>query len=217
MRFDAGTIRAFDSSRATEAGQVRDVVVFTALTVIGAKVYIPHEPVPFTLQTLFVVLAGAFLGRRGGTVSMLTYLLLGAAGIPVFAGPEAGFTVFFGATAGYLIGFVLSAAVVGSIIDLDDSFLWTALSMAAGFAIIFACGTAWLNAFFLHDWNAAIAQGFLIFSFWDLVKLAAAVGVYRALKADPAFHTNHKSEALSRRGKRVPRRFPLGRNWRNNG
>ncbi len=201
MRDDAQTVRAFDSSHGDELDQIKNVVVFTALTAIGAKIYIPHEPVPFTLQTLFVVLAGAFLGRKGGTVSMLTYLLLGAAGIPIFAGPEAGFNVFFGATAGYLIGFVLSAAVVGSIIDLDDSFLWTALSMLAGFAIIFDCGTAWLDAFFLHDWNASIAQGFLIFSFWDLVKLAAAVGVYRALKADPAFHTNHKSEALSRRMK----------------
>ena len=201
MSYDAETIHAFDSSRSEQLNQIKYVVVFAALTTIGAKVYIPHEPVPFTLQTLFVVLAGAFLGRKGGTVSMLTYLLLGAAGIPVFAGPEAGFTVFFGATAGYLIGFVLSAFVVGSIIDLDDSLLWTALSMLAGFAIIFACGTAWLDAFFLHDWNASIAQGFLIFSFWDLVKLAAAVGVYRALKAGPVFHTNHKSEALSPRAR----------------
>jgi biotin transport system substrate-specific component len=217
MSYDAGTIRPFDSSRAKEFVEIRNVVVFTALTTIGAKVYIPHEPVPFTLQTLFVVLAGAFLGRKGGIASMLTYLLLGAAGIPVFAGQEAGFPVFAGATGGYLIGFVLSAAVVGSIIDLDESILWTALSMTAGFAIIFACGTAWLNAFFLHDWNASIAQGFLIFSFWDLVKLAAAVGVYRALKAGPVFHTNHKSEALSKRAKRVPWRYPLGRNWRNNG
>lgn len=207
MRDDAQTIHAFDSSHSDELDQIKNVVIFTALTAIGAKVYIPHEPVPFTLQTLFVVLAGAFLGSRGGTVSTLLYLALGAAGVPVFAGPEAGIHVFFGATAGYLFGFTLSAAVVGSIIDLDDSFLWTTLTLLAGFAIIFACGTTWLNTFFIHNWNVSITQGLLIFSFWDLVKLAAAVAVYRAfnvrrnLRTDHLIHINHKSEALSQRVK----------------
>jgi biotin transport system substrate-specific component len=201
MRYDAGIIGVSDSSRIRELGEVKYVALFTVLTAVGAKVYIPHVPVPFTLQTLFVVLSGAFLGGRRAGVSMLAYLLLGAAGLPVFAGAEAGFHVFAGPSAGYLFGFVVSAAVVGSIIDIDDSMLWTILSMVAGFAIIFACGTAWLDAFLLHDWSASITQGILIFSFWDLVKLAAAVAVYRAFKVrdsvrtDPSIHLNHKSEA----------------------
>lgn len=205
MRYEAGTIRDFGSSRSEGLDRINSVVIFTVLTAIGAKVYIPHEPVPFTLQTLFVVLSGAFLGWRGGVTSMLFYLLLGAAGIPVFAGAQAGLTIFTGATAGYLFGFIISAAVVGAIIDLDDSFLWMTLSLLAGFAVIFACGTVWLNMFYLHDWDISIVQGFLIFSFWDLLKLGAAVAVYRAFKVrdtmrtSPAFHNNHKSEALSSR------------------
>ncbi len=202
MRYDAGTIRVFDSSRTNESDQIKGVVVFTALTAVGAKVYIPHLPVPYTLQTMFVVLAGAFLGRRGGTTSMLLYLLLGAAGVPVFVGPEAGLHVLLGPTAGYLFGFLLSAAFIGTTIESHDSFLWTLFSMSAGFIVIFACGTAWLNAFFVHNWSVSITQGFLIFSFWDLVKLAAAVAVYRAfkvrriLRTGPSIHTT-KSEALS--------------------
>ena len=205
MRSEAGVIRDFSSSRSENLYRVNEVVVFTVLTAIGAKVYIPHEPVPFTLQTLFVVLTGAFLGWRSGVTSMLFYLLLGAAGIPVFAGAQAGLTIFTGATAGYLFGFVLSAAVVGAIIDLDDSLLWTVLSMLAGFAVIFACGTVWLNVFYLHNWDISFVQGFLVFSFWDLVKLGAAVAVYRAFKVrdamrtGPAFYNNHKSEAQSSR------------------
>ncbi len=198
MRYDARAIRVIDSSRGEELDRIRNVVIFIALTAVGSKVYIPHEPVPFTLQTLFVVLAGAFLGRRDGTIGMLLYLLLGAAGLPVFAGLEAGVSILFGVTAGYLFGFVLSAAAVGTLIELSDSFLWTVFSMTAGFLIIFLCGTVWLNAFFIHDWRVSIAQGFLIFSFWDLVKLAAAVAVYRAFKDGPSIHTNHKSGAFSR-------------------
>ena len=188
MRYGAETIGAFDSSHSEELDQIKNIVLFTTLTAIGAKVYIPHEPVPFTLQTMFVVLAGAFLGWRNGTLSMLFYLLLGAAGVPLFAGPSAGLSVFFGTTAGYLFGFVLAAAVVGGIINMNNSFLWTIFSMLVGFVVIFACGAFYLNAVFIHNWQISLTQGFLIFSFWDLVKLGAAVAVYRVhLRRIPHF------------------------------
>ncbi len=77
-------LRSFDSARALD--QAKHIALFAALIVAGAKIYIPHEPVPFTLQTLFVVLAGAFLGWRNGVISVLSYLALGAVGLPVFAG-----------------------------------------------------------------------------------------------------------------------------------
>jgi biotin transport system substrate-specific component len=98
----------------------------------------------------------------------------------VFAGVTAGLLPFFGTTAGYLFGFVLAAAIVGAMIGLDDSLLWTIFSMLAGFMVIFACGAFYLNMVFIHDWKITLTQGFLIFSFWDLVKLGAAVAVYRA-------------------------------------
>ncbi len=202
MRYEAGVIRAFGPSQTLELEQIRNAAVFAALTALGAKVYIPHEPIPFTLQTLFVVLAGAFLGKRGGTMSMLLYLVLGAAGFPVFAGPEAGLAVFAGPTAGYLLGFVAAAAVVGGTIGRRSSFAWTVLSILTGFTLIFACGSAWLNFFFIHNWSVSVTQGFLIFSFWDLVKLAAAVAVYRALvvrntpRTNPSIDTNHKSDTF---------------------
>lgn len=154
--------------------------MFTALIAIGAKVYIPHVPVPFTLQTLFVILTGAFLGWRSGIISVVSYLLLGAVGIPVFAGTAAGLPVLVGTTAGYLMGFVLAAGIVGSVINVNDSFLWTVLSMSVGFVIIFACGAFYLNVVFIHNWGISITQGFLIFSYWDLIKLTAAVSIYRA-------------------------------------
>jgi biotin transport system substrate-specific component len=179
-------LRPIILTRALE--QVKGVVLFTALIAAGAKIYIPHEPVPFTLQTLFVVLAGAFLGWRNGIISVIVYLVLGAIGIPIFAGPVAGLSILTGTTAGYLFGFVLAAGVVGAIIKADDSFLWTAMSMFIGFTIIFACGAFYLNVVFVHNWGVSMTQGFLIFSFWDLIKLAAAIGIYRAYAAGLRSH-----------------------------
>ena len=183
MKYNSGIIQVSNPAIAGDMEEIKGIILFTALTIAGAKVYIPHEPVPFTLQTLFVVLSGAFLGWRNGMISMLFYLLLGAAGIPVFAGASAGLPILFGTTAGYLFGFVVSAGVVGLIIEFDSSLIWTVISMLTGFLIIFTCGTLYLNAFVIHNWSIAVAQGFLIFSAWDLVKLAAAIAVYRTLKS----------------------------------
>lgn len=179
MKDGAGSIGALSSPHAIELDQLKNIVVFAVLTAIGAKVYIPHEPVPFTLQTLFVVLSGAFLGWRKGTMAMLLYLALGAAGVPVFAGPEVGISVLYGPTAGYLFGFVVSAAAVGVLVGINRSFVWTTFTMVIGFLTIFACGTFYLNEVFVHNWQLSLTQGFLIFSIWDLVKLGAAVAIFR--------------------------------------
>jgi hypothetical protein len=69
-------------------------VVFAGLTIVGANVYIPLMPVPVTLQTLFVLLAGAAIGGRYGTLSQILYVGMGAAGVPVFAGHLGGLSVF---------------------------------------------------------------------------------------------------------------------------
>ena len=61
------------------------IVSFAILTAIGAQLTIPVKPVPFTLQVLFVLLAGALLGAKNGAYSQLLYLALGVTGLPVFA------------------------------------------------------------------------------------------------------------------------------------
>lgn len=74
-------------------------------------------PVPITLQTFGVLLSGAVLGARRGFLAVLLYLVVGAAGLPVFAGGASGFGVFSGPTVGYLIGFPLGAALCGFIVE----------------------------------------------------------------------------------------------------
>lgn len=154
------------------------ILLFAAATAVGARVEIPHQPVPYTLQTLVVLLAGAFLGARNGAISQIAYLAAGVLGAPVFAGGAAGIAPFLGPTGGYLASFPVAAAVVGLLTAHRASFLRAVLAMTAGLLVIFTLGTLHLYAFTLHNFSAAFTSGFLIFSWWDMLKLGAAAMTY---------------------------------------
>ncbi|TAK59473.1 MAG: biotin transporter BioY, partial [Bacteroidetes bacterium] len=117
------------------------VTAFAALTAIGAQIEIPHHPVPYTMQTFFVLLAGAALGRRNGTFSQLLYIALGTIGLPVFSQFGFGAAKLLGPTGGYLLSFPVAAFAVGYILDKNRSFLWSVLAMVIGVFIIFSLGT----------------------------------------------------------------------------
>lgn len=99
---------------------------------------LPLGPVPVTLQSFAVILAGAVLGPWRGAVAVLLYLGLGLAGAPVFSGGAAGVAVLNGASAGYLLAFPLLALLGGGLV-------WRV--MPAGSVPrplwLFACGLAW--------------------------------------------------------------------------
>ena len=154
---------------------------FAAATALGARVEIPHQPVPFTLQTMVVLLAGAFLGPRNGAISQVLYLGAGAIGLPVFAGGAPGFLHLVGPTGGYLMAFPAAAAVAGYLVTLRRSLPWTVLSMTAGLLVIFTSGTIHLYTFYIKNVASAIAAGFLIFSWWDMLKLGAASMIYHEI------------------------------------
>jgi biotin transport system substrate-specific component len=155
---------------------------FALLTAVGAQVEVPHNPVPFTLQTLFVLLAGGFLGARNGFLSMSAYLLAGLAGLPVFSQFGFGVAKILGPTGGYLIAFPVAAWVVGTLTERRRETWWTVASLTAGLMVIFALGTMYLRATVMPTWSDAIASGFLIFSWWDVVKLAAASSILIGLQ-----------------------------------
>lgn len=151
-----------------------------ALT-ISAKVSIPAIPVPFTLQTLVVLLLGFAYGPSlaGATVGL--YLLQGAFGLPVFQGtPEKGLGMAYmmGPTGGYLLGFFVAAVVCGKLAQKgwDKRFSTMAIGMVAGNAIIYAFGLAWLGA--LIGWDKPVLQyGMIPFLAGDLIKIAIAVAL----------------------------------------
>ena len=159
------------------------VLLFAALTAVGAQIEIPNTPVPFTLQTLFVLLSGALLGPRAGAVSMLAYLGAGVLGLPVFSSFGFGIARLLGPTGGYLLAFPAAAFAVGYLAGERPTFTRLILSMSAALLIVFACGTIQLRLTVLPDWSDAFSSGFLIFSWWDLVKLAGAASIARAIRA----------------------------------
>ena len=151
---------------------------FAALTAVGAQIEIPHQPIPFTLQTFFVLLSGAFLGPRNGFIAQMLYLAAGAVGLPVFSGASFGLVRLLGLTGGYLMGFPIAAAFIGYLLSIRRGYLWTILSMFLGLVVIFSLGTLYLNFTALHNIGQAIVSGFLIFSWWDVLKLSAAAAIY---------------------------------------
>jgi biotin transport system substrate-specific component len=154
------------------------VGLFAAGTALSARLEIPHQPVPYTLQTLMVLLSGAFLGPRNGMVSQMAYIAAGILGAPVFAGGGAGIARILGPSGGYILSFPLAAALVGYLVGRRHSLIQVALSMGAGLAVVFLLGALHLFAFYTHSIVTAFEAGVLIFSWWDLLKLSAASTIY---------------------------------------
>ncbi|GMU83632.1 MAG: biotin biosynthesis protein BioY [Planctomycetota bacterium] len=157
--------------------RITAVCTFVALTALATLVRIPlpGTPVPATLQTLVVILAGILLGGRLATVSMAAYLTLGMTGYLLFAATG-------GSTLGYLAGFVLAQPVIAALARPSASsgtqLARLVAAVLAGHAVIFACGLAWLWIWSGQSFGTVIALGFLPFAGVDLaLKSAAAVTI----------------------------------------
>ena len=144
-----------------------------------ARIPLPFTPVPLTLQTFFVLVAGAALGPRLGTLSLAAYLLLGTVGLPVFTTP------WLGATAGYLVGFVVAGWLIGVLVSGAGvaSTGRLVLAMGLGTLVIWLFGAAWLaHVFRLGAWQA-IQLGVAPYVAGDALKLLAAVAFCRTYRA----------------------------------
>jgi biotin transport system substrate-specific component len=155
------------------------MLTFVILTAIGAQIEIPVRPVPFTLQTFFVLMAGALLGKRMGTASMILYVILGILGLPVFSGGTTGVARIMGPTGGYLLSFPVVAFLTGYLTEQRKEYWWLLVSMTAGALVYFFMGLIYLNFIFMHDWTRSFNYGFLIFSWWDMIKIAGAATIAR--------------------------------------
>ena len=101
------------SSRAADLALVTTFAAFIAACAVLPAIAVPGLPVPVTLQTFAVVLAGLALGPARGAAAVALYLVIGLAGLPVFAGGAAGLAVLAKPSAGYLLAFVPAAALAG--------------------------------------------------------------------------------------------------------
>ena len=157
--------------------------LMAALTAVGAYIHIPIGPVPIVLSTLFVLLSGLLLGSRWGLASIALYLLVGAIGMPVFAGGKGGFAHFFGPTGGYLLGYALSAWVTGFISERSRGFLvLEILAVLAGSLAIYGLGVLWLKMVTNMSWIKTFMVGMAPFVIGDAVKASAALVLARAVR-----------------------------------
>ena len=156
--------------------------LFTALMILGAYIRLPVGPVPVTLSSFFVLLAGLLLGSGWGTAGVGIYLLLGALGLPVFTA-GGGIALFAGPTGGYLLGFLPAAYITGFLRERGNQGLLTAvLSLIAGTAIIYLAGIPFLKAVLELSWNESLGIGLYPFLIGDGLKVAAGAAVYSVLK-----------------------------------
>lgn len=140
---------------------------------------LPGTPVPLTLQTFAVLLSGAALGLHRAALSMVLYLLAGAAGVPWYADGKSGFG---GPTFGYVVGFIAAAAVVGFLASRggDRTPLRTVLTMSAGTLVIYAVGVPWLAQDLGIGLTKAAELGMYDFLVGDGIKVLAAAGLLPA-------------------------------------
>ena len=146
---------------------------------ISANISIPLHPVPLSLQSLAVLLLGAFLGRKLAVLAILEYLLLGACGLPFFAGGHGGINVLVSASAGYLYGFIFSAYIAGWAAErgYDRHFFSGLCAFALAHQVIFVFGVFYL-AFYLHtSIYHALQLGYLPFAGFDLLKFFIAAAI----------------------------------------
>ena len=183
IRTDAHSPAAPIAARESRTGnRVLAVAITVLLTTLGAyaEVPLPGGLVPVTLQSMVVILSGAMLGPTLGAAAMITYVGLGAAGVPVFAGGGAGLGHLFGPTGGYLLAFPAAAAAAGVIAGRARTGLTAALRLFAGLAVgslvVFAGGVPWL-AFYTGSVAAAVVVGFTPFVLGSVLKLVGAFAV----------------------------------------
>jgi biotin transport system substrate-specific component len=153
----------------------RSLAILAGALLVGllAQVAIPLSgtPVPITLQVPGVLLVAGVLGPGAGAASMVIYLALGAAGLPVFASVGLpGFARLLGPTGGYLLAYPLAAALAGRVMGDGRSWLRLAGGLLAGLAVIHAGGAAQL-AVLTGSLGTALRQGLLPFLLVDLLKL----------------------------------------------
>ena len=162
------------------ASQAFWILSFTFLTAIASQITIPIKPVPFTLQTMVVVLSGAFLGAKKGFYSQVIYLLAGCLGLPVFAQvPDAtiGFARLFGPTGGYLLAFPAAAFITGYLTKINKSYFWVLISMFIGNLVILLTGSIYLGTFYLKNISLAFEVGVIPFLIWEMVKVFIGVNI----------------------------------------
>ena len=180
----ANAVKARDNSKVLDLVYI---AIGAALIAICSWISIPTA-VPFTLQTFAVFFVLLALGGERGTLATLVYVLLGAVGVPVFAGFSGGIGVLLGNTGGYIIGFLFTGLIYILFTKFfKKNIVMKVVVLVLGLAVCYAFGTAW----FMHVYMKSSGEvglltvlGWCVFPFIipDLLKLALAVVISKRIE-----------------------------------
>ena len=140
------------------------------------SVPLPGSPVPFTGQTLAVLLVGTAYGSVLGATTVLSYLIAGVIGAPFYSNGGHGFSHLSGATGGYLVGMFLASYIAGKLAEhkWDQSIIRAVPAMLLSNVAIFTCGLFWLHHVTQQSWSWTIAHGLTPFILVEIIKVLLA-------------------------------------------
>lgn len=166
---------------------VRDMAYISisiATISVGACISVPAA-VPFTMQTFAIFLCSSVLGSKRGLIAVACYALLGALGLPVFAGMNAGFGVLVGPTGGYITGFLPAAAIAGWRSDQPHKILVDITQMIIALTVCYVFGTVWYTVGYLGDLSGvgtALMACVVPYIIPDLLKILLAATIAPRLR-----------------------------------
>jgi biotin transport system substrate-specific component len=158
--------------------------IFAALAAVMGFIIIPlpFSPVPITGQNLAIMLAASILTTRQAALSVMTFLLLGAIGLPVFTGGTGGIGVLFGPRGGYLIGFLIGAIITSKLKGTTNNMSRLALAnVVGGILVVYTLGVAWLDFITAMGLQKSLIVGALPFIPGDLLKVGIATVIGTAV------------------------------------
>lgn len=179
--------QAETSQNSVQRFKTKDLVVsgmFTAIICVLSQISINVPPIPFTLGLLAIFLTGALLPPRLAFLSVMTYLLLGAFGAPVFAGFKGGLQNLTGMTGGYLAAYPIMALIIALCCKLirKNKVLALAIGMITALLVCYLLGTAWFTVITDKSFYTALTLCVFPFIAFDVIKIILAISFSMLLR-----------------------------------
>lgn len=157
--------------------------IMAALMCVLGPLSIPIGPIPISLLTLAIYLAAFVLGPKECTISVLIYILLGAAGLPVFSGAAGGLAKLSGPTGGYIVGYLFLAFICSMFVKKSNAnIIISVVGMIVATAVLYAFGTAWFMIEMKTDLVSSLTMCVFPFIPGDFAKIVAATLIGKALR-----------------------------------
>ncbi len=166
-----------NSPSISKTSEMTKIALLVAMNCVSAYILIPlpFSMSPISLQTMIINLVGFLMTPKQAFLTMLVYILVGLAGIPVFTGGTAGPGKLFGPTGGYFFGFLIAVTLIAFLKGENYNFRrFALLGICVGIPVIYLSGVIQLKLVTGMAWSAAVMTGAVPFIPLDIVKCLAA-------------------------------------------